>query len=132
MTKYEFACDGSQFKKDHAIYKFFSILLAAVGACGNVRETKKESLMRKKLVPFTLLMLMALPVEAAMAQLPPQAAQEACRADARRFCADIKPGGGRIAKCLRPRLKELSPQCAVFFCNVRAPRADRQVRPECR
>jgi hypothetical protein len=40
-----------------------------------------------------------------------QAAREACQPDVARFCADVKPGGHRIAACLREHASELSPAC---------------------
>ncbi len=40
-----------------------------------------------------------------------QEAQRACEGDARKFCKDVKPGQGRIVKCLREHEKELSPEC---------------------
>ncbi len=73
-----------------------------------------------------------LPLGAAFGQTPPAAAQEACRADAQRFCAGVQPGGSRIAKCLRTRLSELSPACKAIFCNIKTGRADRQIHPACR
>jgi hypothetical protein len=35
----------------------------------------------------------------------------ACMADAKKFCADVQPGGGRIVQCLHGREKELAPAC---------------------
>ena len=34
-----------------------------------------------------------------------------CRKDIEQFCADIRPGDGRMAKCLRSHHGELSPEC---------------------
>jgi len=40
-----------------------------------------------------------------------QAAREACQADVSRFCADMKPGHGRIVACLSQHSAELSDAC---------------------
>ena len=40
-------------------------------------------------------------------------AVRACRADAKTFCKDVKPGEGRIAECLKQHKAELSPDCAA-------------------
>jgi hypothetical protein len=37
--------------------------------------------------------------------------QKACQDDILAFCAGIKPGGGRIAQCLKANKAKLSPQC---------------------
>ncbi len=34
-----------------------------------------------------------------------------CKADFEKFCKDIKPGQGRIAKCMKAHESELSPAC---------------------
>ncbi len=38
-------------------------------------------------------------------------AQAACQDDVMRFCQDVKPGGGRIIRCLKEHESELSPDC---------------------
>jgi len=38
-------------------------------------------------------------------------AKEACKGDAKKLCEGIKPGGGKIAQCLKQHESELSPAC---------------------
>ncbi len=38
-------------------------------------------------------------------------AQRACTGDVERFCNDVRPGQGRIVKCLREHTEELSTAC---------------------
>jgi hypothetical protein len=38
-------------------------------------------------------------------------AREACKDDAKKLCGGIKPGGGKIAQCLKQHESELSPAC---------------------
>lgn len=35
----------------------------------------------------------------------------ACKADAEKFCKDVKPGKGRIVRCMKAHENELSPAC---------------------
>ena len=48
------------------------------------------------------------------AQIPTKeqrAAMQACRDDASKLCAGVKPGGGRIAICLQEKKASLTPGC---------------------
>jgi len=38
-------------------------------------------------------------------------AQQACSEDIQKFCKDVQPGGGRIARCLKEHACDLSPAC---------------------
>jgi arylformamidase len=71
--------------------------------------------------PFKLasrLMRPALVAALALGALPPPAAAQAlrsfwaCRADYRRFCAEVPRGDGRIVACLDQHAAELSPDCS--------------------
>ena len=59
--------------------------------------------------------MVAIGASAAMAQGQAQranpAVQQACRGDVQRLCSGVQPGGGRIAKCLREHVQQVSPQC---------------------
>jgi hypothetical protein len=53
-----------------------------------------------------------------------------CAADAKKFCGNVQPGGGRIAKCMKSHEAELSPACQSEVKRVEE-RAE-QVRQECK
>ncbi len=38
-------------------------------------------------------------------------AKQICSKDIEKFCAGVKPGGGRLIKCLKPHMDELTPAC---------------------
>ncbi len=40
---------------------------------------------------------------------------QACDADVQKFCKDVKPGGGRVVKCLKANEAQLSPACKAEF-----------------
>jgi hypothetical protein len=37
---------------------------------------------------------------------------EACKSDAAKFCAEVKPGGGAVSTCLKQHAAELSLVCS--------------------
>jgi hypothetical protein len=53
-----------------------------------------------------------------------------CAADAKKFCGEVKPGGGRIAKCMKSHEAELSPACQAEMKRVEE--RIEQVREECK
>ncbi len=48
--------------------------------------------------------------------------REACKGDVDAFCRDIQPGGGRIVKCLKMHVSELSPSCKEAIAQIKARR----------
>jgi hypothetical protein len=46
-------------------------------------------------------------------------AMTACLADRNRLCADVVPGGGRIARCLAAKSEALSPACRTQMEKAR-------------
>jgi hypothetical protein len=53
-----------------------------------------------------------------------------CAADAKKFCGEVKPGGARVAKCMKSHEAELSPACQAEMKRVEE-RVE-QVREECK
>lgn len=53
-----------------------------------------------------------------------------CAADAKKFCGDVKPGGARVAKCMKSHEAELSPACQAEM--KRAEQRFEQVKQECK
>lgn len=52
---------------------------------------------------------------AAVAQERMREARAACGADAKRLCDGVRPGGGRLAQCLKANEAALSPPCRTFL-----------------
>jgi hypothetical protein len=63
---------------------------------------------------FSTLVFAAVLTAIPCSQAFPQDARS-CDEDAKRLCPDVKPGEGRIAKCLKQHKDELSPGCKEFL-----------------
>ena len=44
---------------------------------------------------------------------------EVCSEDFNRLCKDVKPGGGRVIKCLKEHQQELSPNCKAKMSSAK-------------
>jgi len=58
---------------------------------------------------FVLVLVMGLLV--GMQQISSAQGRGSCADDAAKFCKDVQPGGGRMARCLNEHEKDLSPPC---------------------
>ncbi len=47
---------------------------------------------------------------------------EACKGDVEKFCKDVQPGGGRIAKCLKEHQNDLSAGCKGKIAEMKGRR----------
>lgn len=65
----------------------------------------------KKLFCITVLALLPSYAFAEDKAPPPQAQARPCREDVKKFCGDVKPGGGAVMECLKAHEKELSSEC---------------------
>ena len=54
-----------------------------------------------------------------------QALRQACEGDVARFCKDVKPGRGAVARCLEEHQGELSAQCKEGIAAARAAQQNR-------
>jgi hypothetical protein len=43
-----------------------------------------------------------------------------CKDDVKKVCGDIKPGGGRIARCMHEKESQVSPACVEHMKDMRA------------
>jgi hypothetical protein len=61
-------------------------------------------------------------VEPALAQQPAKGGgkDRVCSADAKKFCGDVRPGDGRIYKCLTGHNAELAPACREQLAAAKA------------
>jgi hypothetical protein len=80
------------------------------------RKSKKEVAMFRTLLATTLLVTAFIGVVQAQDR---KALREACSDDARKFCAEVQRGGGRIVKCLRDHSAELAPPCRDGLASLK-------------
>ena len=55
---------------------------------------------------------------------------QACGPDIQNFCGGVQPGGGRIISCLRPHMRELSPDCKGQVVEAHARHKQQQQQPQ--
>jgi hypothetical protein len=72
-----------------------------------------------------LVALCAIAVDSLAQQPPGQKAGKAgadrvCHEDAKKFCGDVRPGGGRMYKCLTSHNAELAPACRERLAAAKA------------
>ena len=57
-------------------------------------------------------------------RLPPYAAPsalaKACAKDVKSVCGDVKPGGGKLATCMKEHFSDLSTDCQIAYIKVAA------------
>jgi len=54
------------------------------------------------------------------ANAAPSALAKACAKDVKSVCSDVKPGGGKLAACMKEHFSELSTDCQIAYVKVAA------------
>jgi len=65
----------------------------------------------KNVMVSTAFALLAAFATGALAQGKAEKGEGPCREDAKKFCGNVQPGGGRIARCMKEHEAQLSPAC---------------------
>src|SRR5215471_15990454 len=65
----------------------------------------------KNVMVSTAFALLAAFATGALAQGKGEKGEGPCREDAKKFCGNVQPGGGRIARCMKEHEAQLSPAC---------------------
>ena len=52
-----------------------------------------------------------------------KAVRAACTDDAKKLCAGVRPGQGRLISCMQANLKDLSPACRERFEQMQKPKS---------
>jgi hypothetical protein len=68
--------------------------------------------------PFVIALFVTAFVSVVQAQ-DRKALRDACMGDAKKFCADVQRGGGRIVKCLRDHATDLTPGCRDGLASLK-------------
>ncbi len=69
----------------------------------------------KKIILFSLFILSGLFAQDVVEE---KSSEKPCKVDKEKYCKDIKPGEGRIIKCLKEKEAELSPACKTHFETI--------------
>ena len=75
-------------------------------------------------VPVVAMLLFALAPSLARAEASEEEARAACAPEALKFCATEVPDRGRIERCLRARIDQISPDCRIVMNGGRPPRRE--------
>ena len=54
------------------------------------------------------------------AHAAPSALAKACAKDVKSVCGDVKPGGGKLAACMKEHFSDLSTDCQIAYVKVAA------------
>ena len=65
-------------------------------------------------------MLRALSYAAVCAWIAASSAERVCAEDAKKFCSEVRPGGGRVYKCLTDHNADLAPACRERLTAAKA------------
>jgi Cysteine rich repeat len=66
-----------------------------------------------------MLMALALALGAGVALAQQHQGHDVCKADVQKFCKDVQPGGGQVAKCLAQHDADLSAPCKEGIAKMR-------------
>jgi hypothetical protein len=71
-------------------------------------------LLGMKRIERFLILIAFLMANSAIADPPKVPAHNPCSDDIDKYCSDVTPGGGRLAKCMKDHAAELSSGCKTF------------------
>jgi Cysteine rich repeat len=77
-----------------------------------------------KCIMITPLLVCAALLAITAAQADDREIRGACRADMKKNCRDVQPGGGRLAMCLKQHESELSPACKEKIAEAKKDRKE--------
>ncbi|MEC9367533.1 MAG: cysteine rich repeat-containing protein [Pseudomonadota bacterium] len=99
-------------------YVYFSLILAAIMLSMAAAALSAEQSSVKLPDGIVLPPGVTLPPEASHPAV--QAAFAVCNGDVARFCSGVRPGGGRILRCLDANDAGLTPGCRAGLAEARA------------